>query len=49
MLRLDGSEGKDRAHTVHLLEHPLDGAGAAATGHGNVELVVVFRHLAQAM
>jgi len=29
--------------TIELLEHALDGAGAAATAHGNVELVGV-RH-----
>jgi hypothetical protein len=27
--------------TFELLEHALDGAGAAAAGHGNVELVCV--------
>jgi hypothetical protein len=30
--------------TFELLEHALDGAGAAAAGHGDVELVCV-RHL----
>jgi len=30
--------------TIELLEHALDGAGAAAAGHGDVELVVVFGH-----
>ena len=30
--------------TVESLEHPLHGAGAAAAGHGDVELVVVFCH-----
>lgn len=28
--------------TVHLLEHALDGAGAAAAGHGDVEFVGVL-------
>lgn len=27
--------------TLELLEHALNGAGAAATAHGNVELVCV--------
>lgn len=31
-------------HTIELLEHALHGAGAAAAGHGNVELVVVLGH-----
>ena len=31
-------------HTIELLEHALHGAGAAAAGHGDVELVVVFGH-----
>lgn len=31
--------------TVHLLEHALNGAGAAAAGHGDVELVVVVGHV----
>jgi len=30
--------------TIELLEHALHGAGAAAAGHGDVELVVVFGH-----
>jgi len=30
--------------TLELLEHALDGAGAAAAGHGDVELVVVLGH-----
>jgi hypothetical protein len=33
-----------RVHTIHLLQHPLYGAAAPTAGHGNVELVVVFRH-----
>ncbi len=34
-----------RLVTVQLLQHPLDSARAAAAGHGDVELVVVFGHL----
>ena len=30
--------------TIELLEHALHGAGAAAAGHGDVELVVVLGH-----
>lgn len=30
--------------TLKLLQHALDGAGAAAAGHGDVELVVVLGH-----
>jgi hypothetical protein len=30
--------------TIELLQHALNGAGAAAAGHGDVELVVVFGH-----
>lgn len=30
--------------TLELLEHTLHGARAAAAGHGDVELVVVFGH-----
>lgn len=29
---------------IELLKHALHGAGAAAAGHGDVELVVVFGH-----
>lgn len=32
--------------TIELLQHALHGAGAAAAGHGDVELVVVFGHFA---
>lgn len=32
-------------HTIELLEHPLHGAGAAAASHGDIELVVVLRHI----
>lgn len=35
--------------TVKLFEDPLDGAGAAATGHGDVEVVSVVRHVACAI
>lgn len=38
-----GTERNGR--TFHLLEDALDGAGAAAAGHGYVELVVVFGHV----
>ena len=31
--------------TIELLEHTLDRAGAAAAGHGDVELVVVLCHI----
>ena len=31
-------------HTVKLLQHALDRAGATAAGHGDVEFVVVIRH-----
>ena len=30
--------------TIELLEHTLNGAGAATAAHGDVELVVVFGH-----
>ena len=30
--------------TIHLLEHALNGARAAAACHGDVELVVVVGH-----
>ena len=33
-----------RAVTFELLEHALNGAGAATAAHGDVELVVVFGH-----
>ena len=33
-----------RELTVKLLQHPLDGARAAAAGHCDVEVVVVVRH-----
>ena len=33
-----------RGLTIEFLEHALDGAGTAAAGHGDVELVVMFRH-----
>lgn len=33
-------------HTVELLQDPLHRARAAAAGHGDVEFVVVLRHLA---
>lgn len=32
------------ALTIELLEHALNGARAATAAHGDVELVVVFRH-----
>jgi hypothetical protein len=32
------------ARTIELLQHALHGAGAAAAGHGDLKLVVVFRH-----
>ena len=34
-------EGWGGDDTVGLLQHALDGAGAAAAGHGDVEVVVV--------
>ena len=43
-----GGEGRGKGEregrngrTVRLLKHPLHGARAAATGHGDVEVVVV--------
>lgn len=31
--------------TLELLEHAVNGTGAAAAAHGDVEFVVVFRHV----
>jgi hypothetical protein len=36
--------GEGYGLTIELLQHALHGAGAAAAGHGDVELVVVFGH-----
>lgn len=39
-----GGKGRERGgngRTIRLLKHPLHGARAAATGHGDVEVVVV--------
>ena len=33
-----------RALTLELLQHALDGTGAATAAHGDVELVVVLGH-----
>lgn len=38
----EGEDGEWGGRTLCLLEHPLDGAGAAAAGHGDVEFVVVL-------
>lgn len=41
-------KGKARLLTLKLAEHAVDGAGAAAAAHGDVELVrvlVLFGHL----
>lgn len=38
------AKGRAGKRTVELLEHAVDGAGAAAAAHGNVELVVVLGH-----
>lgn len=38
------SEMRRKALTVKLLEHALNGTGAATAAHGDVELVVVFGH-----
>ena len=38
------SQIRRRTLTIELLEHALDGAGAATAAHGDVELVVVFGH-----
>jgi len=38
---------KKEALTIEFLEHALHGAGAAAAGHCDVKLVVVFRHVGE--
>lgn len=37
-----GIEGGLGERTLHLLQHPVDGARATGAGHGDVELVVVW-------
>ncbi len=32
-------------HTIKFLEHALNGARTAATGHGHIEFVVMVRHV----
>jgi hypothetical protein len=39
-----GKKVKRDALTIEFLEDALDGTGAAAAGHLDVELVVMFRH-----
>lgn len=40
---------RERAElTIKFLEDALDGARAATTGHGDVELVVMLRHVGDA-
>lgn len=41
--RLEG-RGFEMKRTIEFLEHSLDRTGTAAAGHGDVEVICVFRH-----